>query len=72
MIFPVITPAHRDRNARILILPWMMHGMGAGDVKLMMAIGVWLGPVLTLASFCVGAVAGGIIATVMIVSTGRL
>lgn len=55
-----------------LIVPWLMHGMGAGDVKLMMAIGVWLGPWLTFVSFCVGAVVGGIIAVCMIVSTGRL
>lgn len=55
-----------------LIIPWLMHGMGAGDVKLMMAIGVWLGPWLTLISFCVGAIVGGIIAVVMILSTGRL
>jgi prepilin peptidase CpaA len=55
-----------------LILPWMMHGMGAGDVKLMMAIGVWLGPKYTFISFCVGVVVGGIIAVIMILSTGRL
>jgi len=55
----------------LLIVPWLMHGMGAGDVKLMMAIGVWLGPYLTFLSFCVGAVAGGIIAVIMIMSTGR-
>ena len=56
----------------VLILPWLMHGMGAGDVKLMMAIGVWLGPALTLYSFLVGALAGGVIAVVMIVSSGRI
>lgn len=56
----------------VLILPWLMHGMGAGDVKLMMAIGVWLGPWLGLISFCVGAAAGGVIAVVMIVASGRL
>ncbi len=55
-----------------LILPWLMHGMGAGDVKLMMAIGVWLGPWLTFIAFCAGAVIGGVIAVVMIVSTGRV
>ena len=48
-----------------------MHGMGAGDVKLMMAIGVWLGPWLTLLSFAAGGVIGGIAAIIMIVSTGR-
>jgi Flp pilus assembly protein protease CpaA len=54
----------------VLIVPWLMHGMGAGDVKLMMAIGVWLGPWLTFLSFCVGAVVGGVIAVVMILSVG--
>ena len=56
----------------LLILPWTMHAMGAGDVKLMAAIGVWLGPMLTLYSFCLGAVIGGLAAIVMILSTGRL
>lgn len=56
----------------VLIGPWLMHGMGAGDVKLMMAIGCWLGPWLTFVSFAVGAVVGGIIAVTMILSTGRM
>ncbi len=56
----------------LLIVPWMMKGMGAGDVKLMAAIGVWLGPMLTFYSFTLGALIGGLAAAVMIVSTGRL
>lgn len=56
----------------LLILPWMMHGMGAGDVKLMAAIGVWLGPLFTFYAFGMGALIGGLAAAVMIVSTGRL
>ncbi|MFH0981637.1 MAG: A24 family peptidase [Planctomycetota bacterium] len=56
----------------VLILPWAMHGMGAGDVKLMAAIGVWFGPWMAFVAFAVGAVLGGIIAVVMIVATGRL
>ena len=56
----------------LLIGPWMMHGMGAGDVKLMAAIGVWIGPMLTLYSFARGAVIGGVVGVIMIVSTGRL
>ena len=56
----------------LLIIPWLMHGMGAGDVKLMAAIGVWFGPLLTFYSFALGAVIGGVTAIVMIVSTGRL
>lgn len=56
----------------VLIVPWLMHGMGAGDVKLMAAIGAWLGPTLTLWSFAVGAIFGGITAVIMILSSGRL
>lgn len=56
----------------VLIIPWLMHGMGAGDVKLMAAIGVWLGPMLTLYSFALGVIIGGVAAAIMILSTRRL
>lgn len=56
----------------LLIVPWLMHGMGAGDVKLMAAIGCWLGPWLTLVSFCVGGLLGGAIAIIMIFTSGRM
>ncbi len=56
----------------LLIVPWMMNGMGAGDVKLMAAIGVWMGAALAFYSFGLGAVIGGAVAVIMIVSTGRL
>jgi len=56
----------------ILIIPWLMHGMGAGDVKLLAAIGVWFGPWMTLCSFALGALIGGLAAVVMIVSSRRL
>lgn len=55
----------------VLIGPWLLHGMGAGDVKLMAAIGAWLGPWLTLYSFAAGAILGGVVAIIMIASTGR-
>lgn len=55
----------------VLILPWLFHGMGAGDVKLMAAVGAWLGPWLTLLSFVVGALLAGVVAMVMILATGR-
>ncbi len=56
----------------VLIIPWLMHGMGAGDVKLMAAIGVWFGPWMALVAFAVGAVIGGIIAVIMIVAGGKV
>ena len=56
----------------VLIVPWMVHGMGAGDVKLMAAIGAWFGPEMTLWAFVVGAMLGAVIAVIMIVSSGRV
>ena len=44
----------------ILIVFYILGGMGAGDVKLMAAIGAWLGMPLTLYVFFASAVAGGI------------
>jgi prepilin peptidase CpaA len=55
----------------VLIVPWTMHAMGAGDVKLMAAIGCWLGPWLTLLSFAAGAILAGLMAAVMIYTSGR-
>ena len=56
----------------VLIVPWAMHAMGAGDVKLMAAIGAWFGPLLTLLSFAVGGLIGGVMAVIMIVASGKL
>jgi prepilin peptidase CpaA len=56
----------------LLIIPWLMHAMGAGDVKLMAAIGVWLGPALTFQSFLLGVVLGGVAGVIMIVVGGRV
>lgn len=55
----------------LLIVPWLMHAMGAGDVKLMAAIGCWLGPWLTLLGFTAGGLLGGLVAVVMIYTSGR-
>ncbi|MEE9296390.1 MAG: A24 family peptidase [Phycisphaerae bacterium] len=55
----------------MLIVPWMMHGMGAGDVKLMAAVGAWFGPWLTLLGGALGILIGGVIAVVMILVTGK-
>ena len=49
-----------------------LGGMGAGDVKLMAAIGAWLGPGLALMTALYGAVAGGILAIGVALSHGYL
>ncbi len=39
----------------LLLLPWLLGGGGMGDVKLLAALGTWLGPLLILVSFGVAA-----------------
>jgi prepilin peptidase CpaA len=57
----------------VLFLPFfLLRGMGAGDVKLLAALGAWLGPlqVIWLAMFA--AIAGGVMALVVATSRGHL
>jgi prepilin peptidase CpaA len=55
-----------------LILPYILGGMGAGDVKALAALGAWLGPRLTLYLFCYMGLAGGVIALGYLAWTGLL
>ncbi len=55
----------------LLIVPWAMYMMGAGDVKLLAAIGVWVGPMMVLWSFMIGAIIGGVCSVIMIASKRR-
>jgi Flp pilus assembly protein protease CpaA len=41
----------------ILLIPYLMGGLGAGDVKFVMAIGTWLGPTLLVPAILVGCAA---------------
>jgi len=51
----------------ILLIPYMMKGMGAGDVKLMAVIGAIQGPLFILTTAVYMAVIGGILALLLIV-----
>lgn len=46
----------------LLIIPYLMGGIGAGDVKLLMVIGSFGGIYFVLYSFLAGALIGGILA----------
>jgi prepilin peptidase CpaA len=55
----------------VLFAPlYAVRGMGAGDVKLLAAIGSWLGPVGALWTALYGAMAGGVLALVVAASRG--
>ncbi|GFM32132.1 A24 family peptidase [Desulfovibrio subterraneus] len=50
----------------VMILPYLFGAMGAGDVKLMMAAGAFLGFSLTLQAFLLTSLAGGLYAIIML------
>jgi prepilin peptidase CpaA len=56
----------------LLILPYILGGMGAGDVKALAALGAWLGPQLTVYLFCYMGIAGGLIAVGYLMWQGLL
>jgi prepilin peptidase CpaA len=57
----------------VLMLPGHIAGAtGAGDVKLLAALGAWLGPGGTAAAFLYSALAGGVLAILISVHRGRL
>jgi len=56
-----------------IFLPfYLLGGMGAGDVKLMAALGAWLGPALVFWSALYAAIAGGVLAVVIATYGGYL
>jgi prepilin peptidase CpaA len=55
-----------------LIVLYILGGMGAGDVKLMAAVGAWLGMPLTFCVFIASSLAAGIYAVGLVVWTGRV
>ncbi len=51
----------------VMIVLYVLGGMGAGDVKFLTALGAWLGLPLTLYVFLAGCIVGGVYSTVLIV-----
>ena len=56
----------------VLILPFAGGGIGGGDVKMMGAVGAFLGPRLTLLGLAAGMILGGGIMVVHLARQGRL
>ncbi|MGB9689924.1 A24 family peptidase [Thermogutta sp.] len=57
-------------GAALLILPYIFGGGGMGDIKLLAALGSWLGPRGLLIAFACGVVVGSIFSLVCLV-TGK-
>ncbi|MEW6173490.1 MAG: prepilin peptidase [Bacillota bacterium] len=56
----------------LLIIPYFNGGVGAGDVKLLGAIGACGGPMFVLYTFLAGAVMGGVASCYLLLRDGRL
>lgn len=56
----------------ILLAPFALGGIGAGDVKMMAAVGAFVGPILATLALTVGMIIGGVIMTVHLMRVGRL
>ncbi len=54
-----------------LIPAMSIGGMGAGDVKMMAAIGAWVHCTITFYAFCCATIVGAIIAIIMILMSGN-
>jgi prepilin peptidase CpaA len=56
----------------LLVVFFAVGGVGAGDVKLLAAVGAWLGPYLTYQVFVASALFGGAYALVLVFARGGL
>jgi|GEM_PF-119727 len=57
----------------LVLLPlYLAGGMGAGDVKLMAAIGSFIGPLPALITACLSLAAGGLFAVVLVLAKGEM
>lgn len=55
----------------LLLLPYLLGGMGGGDVKLMMALGAILGPISIFWVFIYACLVGGLMALAVIIISRR-
>ncbi|RST70324.1 prepilin peptidase [Siminovitchia acidinfaciens] len=56
----------------LLLIPFLMKGIGAGDVKLLAAIGAWKGAMFVLYTAVYAGIIGGLVAVVVLVKNKRL
>jgi prepilin peptidase CpaA len=56
----------------LMLLPYILGGMGAGDVKALAALGAWLGPKSIFSVFCYMGLAGGLMSLGVLIWNGIL
>ncbi|MFZ5450355.1 MAG: A24 family peptidase [Thermodesulfobacteriota bacterium] len=56
----------------LLLIPYLLKGMGAGDVKALAALGAWLGPRDTFYLFLYMGISGGVLILLVLIWKGLL
>jgi prepilin peptidase CpaA len=54
---------------RLLLVPWLLGGGGAGDVKLLSALGAWLGPIQILVAFVLAVASAALLAVIVLAAS---
>ena len=50
----------------LLLVPYIIGGMGAGDVKLFAGVGAWMGASFTFGAFLISAIVGGVLSLAIV------
>ncbi len=69
---PIEAMAGAALGFALLVGPYALGGMGAGDVKVLMVIGAWIGPEATFGTAAWALMAGGAFALIMLLLRGEL
>lgn len=56
----------------LLLIPYLVRGIGGGDVKLLAAVGSFVGPQATFGLMLCGGLAGGMLALALLARRGQL
>jgi prepilin peptidase CpaA len=54
----------------LLLVPYIIGGMGAGDVKLFAGVGAWMGATFAFKAFLISTVVGGVLALALVAYRG--
>ena len=54
----------------VLLVPYLIGGLGAGDVKLMAGVGAWLGMPATFYVFAISSIAAGVYGLILVLTNG--
>jgi prepilin peptidase CpaA len=69
---PIESAAGAALGFALLVGPYALGGMGAGDVKALMALGAWLGPVSAIEATAWAVIVAGVFSVIMLSLNGEI